>query len=365
MDAATRDALRPDFPAVEHPVVRTHPETGRKTLYVNRAFTQHIVGLDPDESAELLELPVPPGHLPRVPVPVQLAAGDVAFWDNRSTQHYACSDYFPQRRVMERITIDRRPSALIAHPPIDASSHVASASVLGEDGKVSRRALLVGGGVAAGGLAATGFAAALGLQGRVAHAARVALGACDIDSPPVPQVAVDKVTGTIPSAVLGADVEYVTWRAPGRSAQRLVLCLHGRGGVAERLPEVSGLVAHLLRADPTIVVSAVQGPADGYWRDRALGRWGAALVEDLMPALRDRVGAAGKTAVAGWSMGGYGSLLLGQRHPDAVAAVAVCAPAIYASYDDAEGINPASFDDAADFAAHDVVAGVGQVRRSS
>ena len=106
MSADERDALRPDFPAVEHPVVRTHPETGRKTLFVNAAFTQHIVGLDPDESAELLDLPVPPGrHSPSTSVRFRWQPGDVAFWDNRSTQHYASSDYFPQRRVMERITI--------------------------------------------------------------------------------------------------------------------------------------------------------------------------------------------------------------------------------------------------------------------
>ena len=105
MDPATRDALRPNFPAVEHPVVRTHPETGRRTLYVNVAFTQHIVGLDPVESAELLDHLYRQATHPELQCRFRWSPGDVAFWDNRSTQHYACSDYFPQRRVMERITI--------------------------------------------------------------------------------------------------------------------------------------------------------------------------------------------------------------------------------------------------------------------
>jgi taurine dioxygenase len=105
MSADEREALRPDFPAVEHPVVRTHPETGRKTLYVNGAFTQHIVGLDPDESAELLELLYTQATYPEFQCRFRWRAGDLAFWDNRSTQHYASSDYFPQRRLMERITI--------------------------------------------------------------------------------------------------------------------------------------------------------------------------------------------------------------------------------------------------------------------
>lgn len=100
-----RDALRPDFPAVEHPVVRTHPQTGRKTLYVNRIFTQHIVGLDPDDSQALLEHLYLQANFPEYQVRWRWQPGDVAFWDNRSTQHYAVSDYFPQRRVMDRITI--------------------------------------------------------------------------------------------------------------------------------------------------------------------------------------------------------------------------------------------------------------------
>ncbi len=105
MDEATRDALRPDFPPVEHPVVRTHPETGRRTLYVNGFFTQHIVGLDRDASDELLAMLYRQATLPEVQCRFRWQPGDVAFWDNRSTQHYASSDYHPQRRVMERVTI--------------------------------------------------------------------------------------------------------------------------------------------------------------------------------------------------------------------------------------------------------------------
>lgn len=105
MDSATRDALRPDFPPVEHPVVRRHPETGRRTLYVNGAFTQRIVGLDPAESHALLAVLYAQATLPELQCRFRWQPGDVAFWDNRATQHYAASDYYPQRRVMERITI--------------------------------------------------------------------------------------------------------------------------------------------------------------------------------------------------------------------------------------------------------------------
>lgn len=105
MDEQARDALRPDFPPVEHPVVRTHPETGRKLLYVNRIFTERLVGFDPDEGAELLDFLCLQATIPEYQCRWRWEAGDVAFWDNRASQHYAVSDYAPNRRVMERITV--------------------------------------------------------------------------------------------------------------------------------------------------------------------------------------------------------------------------------------------------------------------
>ena len=99
------EAKRAEFPDVEHPVVRTHPETGRETLFVNRIFTSHIVGLEPEASHRLLERLYAQAAVPEYQCRFHWTADAVAFWDNRSVQHYACSDYWPQRRVMERVTI--------------------------------------------------------------------------------------------------------------------------------------------------------------------------------------------------------------------------------------------------------------------
>lgn len=105
MPAEAVEALRPQFPAVHHPVVRVHPETGRRTLFVNMIFTQHIVGMDPEESAELLKVLYRHVQRPELQCRVRWQPNTIAFWDNRACQHYASSDYFPARRVMERISI--------------------------------------------------------------------------------------------------------------------------------------------------------------------------------------------------------------------------------------------------------------------
>ncbi|WP_199430710.1 TauD/TfdA dioxygenase family protein [Qaidamihabitans albus] len=94
-----------EFPPVEHPVVRRHPETGRRTLFVNQAFTTHIVGLDRVESDRLLHLLFTQAHVPEYQVRFRWAANSVAFWDNRATQHYAVNDYQPHVRIAERVAI--------------------------------------------------------------------------------------------------------------------------------------------------------------------------------------------------------------------------------------------------------------------
>ncbi|PRX47828.1 taurine dioxygenase [Prauserella shujinwangii] len=94
-----------EFPPVEHPVVRTHPETGRRTLFVNQAFTTHIVGLDRAESDRLLHLLFTQAHVPEYQVRFTWTENAVAFWDNRATQHYAVNDYAPEIRIAERVAI--------------------------------------------------------------------------------------------------------------------------------------------------------------------------------------------------------------------------------------------------------------------
>ncbi|WP_067716068.1 TauD/TfdA dioxygenase family protein [Nocardia yamanashiensis] len=105
LDADELARRQAEFPPVVHPVVRTHPRTGRKTLFVNAVFTTHIVGLDPAEGEDLLRELFQQARIPEYQVRFHWAAGSIAFWDNRATQHYAVNDYFPQRRVMERAAI--------------------------------------------------------------------------------------------------------------------------------------------------------------------------------------------------------------------------------------------------------------------
>lgn len=97
--------LQDAFPPVEHPVVRTHPETGRRLLFVNTSFTTRITGMDREESDRLLRYLTQQAHVPEYQVRFRWQPGDIAFWDNRATQHYAVNDYAPHPRVAERVAI--------------------------------------------------------------------------------------------------------------------------------------------------------------------------------------------------------------------------------------------------------------------
>lgn len=99
------EKMNEKYPMVEHPVIRTHPDTGRKSIYVNAAFTQYIKDMDKDESDELLEQLYATAGTPEYQCRFRWERNSVAFWDNRSCQHYAASDYWPHRRVAERVTI--------------------------------------------------------------------------------------------------------------------------------------------------------------------------------------------------------------------------------------------------------------------
>jgi taurine dioxygenase len=92
--------------SAEHPVVRTHPVTGRKSLFVNAGSTKSIKDMKASESDALLQMLFRHVELPEFQVRFRWQQHSIAIWDNRCTQHYAVADYWPHRRVMYRAAID-------------------------------------------------------------------------------------------------------------------------------------------------------------------------------------------------------------------------------------------------------------------
>ena len=94
-----------EYPSAIHPVIRTHPETGKKAIFVNKFFTTRILGLEPQESKFILDFLF--SHIEKTEFQIRYRwnKNDMAFWDNRCTLHKALWDYFPQERKGRRVTI--------------------------------------------------------------------------------------------------------------------------------------------------------------------------------------------------------------------------------------------------------------------
>ena len=96
---------KPVYPRAEHPVIRTHPVTGKKALYVNRGFTKRLVGVARDESAAILSYLYDLAEDPLFQCRFRWQENSVAFWDNRCVQHRAMWDYWPHTRSGFRVTV--------------------------------------------------------------------------------------------------------------------------------------------------------------------------------------------------------------------------------------------------------------------
>jgi enterochelin esterase-like enzyme len=238
-------------------------------------------------------------------------------------------------------------------------------------GRPGRRALLLGGLAAA--LAGIGGAgtAALVRAGVVAGPDQVArlTGACGVPDPdPAGATATPGplVEGTLASARRGREVGWAVAYPPGsQPGQDLPLCLvlHGRG--ADHRTAFDGLRLHEHLAAAAVggvqpfALAAADG-GDGYWHARASGDDPMGmLTAELLPLLAGRGLRTGRVGVLGWSMGGYGALLLGISEPGLVAAVAASSPALWTDFTDA---SPGAFDGPQDWTEHDVIGRAAELR---
>ena len=106
------------YPSAEHPLVRTHPNSGRQALYVNPSFTTRINGLEPAESKALLDFLYAHQQRPEFQVRFRWTQNAIALWDNRCTQHFALWDYWPHERKGNRVTIKGEQPFYRPSPPV-------------------------------------------------------------------------------------------------------------------------------------------------------------------------------------------------------------------------------------------------------
>ena len=127
-ERTTLRRLEDKFPNPWHPVVRVHPVTRKRILNVNPQFTIRVRDMKEDESSHLLQFLYRQALVPEYQLRVKWQPNTVVMWDNRSVQHYAPHDYYPQRRLMERVTI-------VGERPIGVSGPYAAESAPDKDGR--------------------------------------------------------------------------------------------------------------------------------------------------------------------------------------------------------------------------------------
>jgi S-formylglutathione hydrolase FrmB len=221
-----------------------------------------------------------------------------------------------------------------------------------DEGRVSRRTVLLGG---LGALVAAGTAG-VALEWDNPRVVRL-LGRCG-DTPALPEGGYRTVTGTFDSTAMGATVPWLVALPPDHDPDHeklpLVLCLHGAGADADKVGSAVGFPAYAGQAGRRVALAAPGGGESLYWHPRADGRdplrW---ALEEFLPMAERRFGVGGTRAnrgAIGWSMGGFGALLVAQQRPDLFSAAAALSPAVWTSYGAARSGHAGTFDSADDWA---------------
>src|SRR5690349_9723111 len=212
-----------------------------------------------------------------------------------------------------------------------------------ERGLLSRRALLLGG-------AAAVVAGAVGVEYTGPTALLHKFGLTSSPDHRVPKSGAAVRRSHFESRAMGGNVRYAVAAPAG--ARGVVICLHGRGNDYSFAFDAIHLHDVVASAHAPLAVVGVDGGPDSYWHKRRGGVDPQSMLQDeLLPLLDRALGAGLKRALLGWSMGGYGALLTAEHHPDEYRSVVASSPALWLT---PGATAPGAFDDAADYARHDV-----------
>jgi enterochelin esterase-like enzyme len=151
-----------------------------------------------------------------------------------------------------------------------------------------------------------------------------------------------------------------SYAAPTTAITGIIICLHGRNGNRRRAFDSIHLHDVAAAAGQSFAIVGVDGGAASYWHQRADGTDARRMViDELIPVIDERVGSTVQRAIVGWSMGGYGALLIAETEPTLFRAVVAASPALWERSDDAA---PGAFDSPADFASHNVFTDIAALR---